>query len=741
YEKTVAKTPAQFVETEYTAPTPIHVAMSTRRLGVRGESKYHYVDLMLNDLPPSQQQQQQQSAMPSRTANGSKSHNRFAPMVYESGIGANTVKGYVPSHGIASGQYKGDKLDIMHRKGNSMVAQRISQSEPCQSSAAYQQGSLLPSSRQFSQYGFNRDCPCNLSNLDPSDSIPKQDPLLKESQIMIDRMLRFSTSSSASQDIPQSTENETLQIPDIHQHLPPGTDSDAADALSALYRTHCISAIDNFRYCKEKNLLRQFTALAGTLTVPVHKLFVQPCLVDWIEECDWLMYQKMLAFVIPLTTQVVPDPVLNAFASISRGLVDHIRTALKTHPEHVSKARLVPAMVFCHLLRRFLDVNQAANAAAAWLCHSDNRSKMWEEYDALISAEEVVAKAKIPGCSIDAAMAIISKGAKMLLTPLATDELAGVAGFYDNQLDESGSANDNDGFAGGMDLLSGLSSPPTMLLENPFPDRWTAFVQRLPQLFTNHPAQCILDKVENSWSAILHRLTLGGAQSFSAWWMAKVFFVEMISWQAEKEGFLQSWPSRLRRDHAQMTMSDGVIRHDELPDTTQAAINNLEKNATTTTCAQGGGLGSMMTDLTHGHTHPSPGGYNSVHSGATSNGSNKNLNGNDLLVDMNGNITTIASSDPPSNFAAAAAQTQQSSILNANANVTVVSNAVTAHHIDSNSGNDDSAIDLGDDSVLQHAGSAAGACDTGDGDCTPSREMRKYITSDPADADGDIVVV
>ncbi|MCK6010329.1 hypothetical protein KMY64_26820, partial [Klebsiella pneumoniae] len=104
----------------------------------------------------------------------------------------------------------------------------------------------------------------------------------------------------------------------------------------------------------------------------MQKLLTHPDLALWIKECDWLMYQKMIAFVAPLTTQVVPKLVLDAFSSISHKLTSHIAETSKAQPAHVSLARLIPANIFCSLLRHMLDVNQSANAAAAWLCHPDN---------------------------------------------------------------------------------------------------------------------------------------------------------------------------------------------------------------------------------------------------------------------------------------------------------------------------------------------------------------------------------
>lgn len=174
---------------------------------------------------------------------------------------------------------------------------------------------------------------------------------------MIHQMLHLPSAEGTSVD------NDSFQLPDIRGYLPGNTDTKVAAALAALYRSHCISVIDSFRYCKERNLLRYFSAFHGTLTVPVQKLLIHPNLAPWIKECDWLMYQKMIAFVAPLTTQVVPKLVLDAFSSISQRLTAHIGETFKAQPAHVTLARLIPAHIFCNLLRHMLDVNQSANAA------------------------------------------------------------------------------------------------------------------------------------------------------------------------------------------------------------------------------------------------------------------------------------------------------------------------------------------------------------------------------------------
>ena len=58
---------------------------------------------------------------------------------------------------------------------------------------------------------------------------------------MIHEMLQFPSVDNSFVD------NEAFQLPDIHGYLPTNSDLKVAEALAALYRSHCISVIDSFR--------------------------------------------------------------------------------------------------------------------------------------------------------------------------------------------------------------------------------------------------------------------------------------------------------------------------------------------------------------------------------------------------------------------------------------------------------------------------------------------------------------
>ncbi|KAJ5126405.1 uncharacterized protein N7443_009445 [Penicillium atrosanguineum] len=475
--------------------------VQTRRLGVRGESKYHYVDLSV--IEEKQQKPVPQVApnphvpagVPERPASGMRS------------------RGYEGSPSVPPGSADGRFS--------------VSLPPPTADTAVFPSPTTSFAPR-FPANSTPSGCSCQGQSPSAAEAMITPDNVGQQAGKMIHQMLQFPTD-----EVP-AVDNDALILPDIRGYLPVNTDPKVAEALAALYRSHCISVIDSFRFCKERNLLKYFSAFHGTLTVPVQKLLTHPNLAPWIKECDWLMYQKMIAFVAPLTTQVVPKVVLDAFSSISHKLCAHIAETFKTHPSHVSIARLIPAHIFSNLLKHMLDVNQAANAAAAWLCHPDNRNQMWYDFKTLVDPKEMITKANIPACSQKATEQILKHDIRALLTPLTdADNTPGLPFFAKPDL-----AEDLEAHLLPVDTASGE--------DYNFPDKWVSFILNLPAVFAHHRSQCIIEKIDALWDRVLHRLTLGGAASFSAWWMTKVFFHEMMVWQAEKGGFMRSTANSLQ---------------------------------------------------------------------------------------------------------------------------------------------------------------------------------------------------
>ncbi|KAL8679238.1 MAG: hypothetical protein Q9186_004480 [Xanthomendoza sp. 1 TL-2023] len=330
------------------------------------------------------------------------------------------------------------------------------------------------------------------------------------------------------------SDDEVIVLPSVHGFTPMGTDPDTAEALAALYRTHCISVIDSFRFCKERMLWHHFTSFHGTLTVPVQKLFAHPSMAPWIKECDWLMYQKMVRFVSPLALQVVPIRVIDTFRAISTRLATHLTLTFQSHPQHVRDAKLGPATVFAGLLDRLLRVNATAHAAANMLTNDANRDQMWHDWVLYVKPLKV-AESSLPGVGYQRTLRILATEMRHLLGPLRTSTYGGMDVIYTETLAEVHSSNSGHGHPNIHD-----SSTEGVL------DRWTNFLQTLPSLFPRADARTLLHCAGAVSSAALRDITIAQALSFGSWWVTKTWVDEMLLWMAEKGGFMEHTPDTMR---------------------------------------------------------------------------------------------------------------------------------------------------------------------------------------------------
>lgn len=347
----------------------IFPGITTRRLGIRGESKYHYVDLDLieedADDPDS----------PGLDEIGGPGQPPFP----RSQLPPDTAEFPTPSVSFEPGRHHLDASSKREAKGHL----------------------FLDRDKRSITHGPSR------SN-------------------MICRQLKFPTYSEKA-----FPDNAPIELPDLQKYLPPGTDNDTAKALRALYRSHCISIIDCVRYCKEKSFWHHFSSLHGTLTLPVQKLLAHPNIAPWIRECDWLMYQKLIQYVSPLALQVLPNLIISTFQSIADNLGKHIRQVFQQHPQYVQDAKLGPATIFASLLNRLLRVNAASHAAAHILSNDATRDQMWHDW-VLHVRPQAIAESCLPGVGYSRCIQILAGEIRALLSPLTMTDIDGIQQVYVN---------------------------------------------------------------------------------------------------------------------------------------------------------------------------------------------------------------------------------------------------------------------------------------------------------------------
>lgn len=363
---------------------------------------------------------------------------------------------------------------------------------------------------------------------------------------MIRRQLKFPT-----QQEPPYAHNEPIELPNMTDYLPEGTDRDASGALVALYRTHCISVIDCFRFCKERMFWHHFTSFHGTLTVPVQKLLAHPKIAVWIRECDWLMYQKMVRFVSPLALQVMPPKVIDTFRSISVKLVQHISSTFQNHPHHVRDAKIGPAAIFAGLIDRLLRVNATAHAAANMLTNDANRDQMWHDWICFVKPTGVV-ESTLPCHGYSRTLQILLLEVGELLGPLRSISYQGMQPVFINAQADPG-PNYKPLVYNELDD----SSTSGVL------DRWTAFLHDLPSRFPEVDARQLIWIVGEVSSACIRDITMAQALSFGSWWVTKVWVDEMLRWIAEKGGFLEAGPSSTNMRPKKRTASYAGFEDDD----------------------------------------------------------------------------------------------------------------------------------------------------------------------------------
>ncbi|KAK3685019.1 RFX DNA-binding domain-containing protein [Podospora appendiculata] len=455
--------------------------LKTRRLGVRGESKYHYVNFTLTEEQPELRETPSHPQVPlgentSFTQNFNTLPNNSTSIRSERAIFPNPDGGQQPQ------QSQQQQQQQHHHRQDAQVVRN----------------------HHFSHSLYNQP---QVSSFDQ----------LHNTMSKTEQKLCFAADTGES-----FQQSDPLLLPRIEPFLPAGTDPDAAKSLAALYRSHCTSLVECIRYCKEKTFFHLFTSFQGTLTMPVQKLFGNIAIAPWIEECDFVLYQRMMRIVAGLTLQVVPKPVLDTLRSISEKLVPHIRESFQGQPLHVVRAKEAPATIFAGLLDRALRVNLTAHAAANMLSNPANRDLMYMEWFSMINIRKVAES--IPSRAMDDVVTLLLNEMRDLLDPVNIPweieclTLQGEVAMRNGRQPQEGNPDD--------------SSASNVL------DRWVTFLRSLPGHFPYASHTDIVWCVQRLSTAVMRDLTIAQGKSFGSWWVTKCWIDEMIQFLAEQGGFM-----------------------------------------------------------------------------------------------------------------------------------------------------------------------------------------------------------
>ncbi|OTB06116.1 hypothetical protein M426DRAFT_118482 [Hypoxylon sp. CI-4A] len=443
--------------------------LRTRRLGVRGESKYHYVNFTMIDDEPEIRAPPIQPAIP---------FPESTPF----------------PQSFSAPQSQSPALNA--------------QNSALPSPTLVQHSDMHTAPRTTSARGYSLYNQPDVNNIDQLDSTSSKTVL----------PLAF---PDEEEQINQAT---TIILPDIQPFLPGGTDPDAAKSLTALYRSHCTSLVECIRFCKEKTFFHLYTSFQGTLTMPVQKLFSHPGIALWIEECDFMLYQRMMQIISVLLLQVVPRSVLDTFRNISERLVLHIRDSYQGQPRHVVEAKEAPAAIFANLLDRALRVNLTAHAAANMISNSANRDQMYRDWITMVRIRKVAEC--IPTKGMDDVVKVLLNEIRDLVNPTDVPWDVECLTLY-----------------GDVAIRNGRDTQPTEQEEGSAEwvlERWSTFLKSLPRRFPYATPADIVDGVQRVGTEVMRDLTMSQGKSFGAWWVTKCWLDEMVAFLAEYGGLLRT---------------------------------------------------------------------------------------------------------------------------------------------------------------------------------------------------------
>ncbi|CAK7901944.1 transcriptional regulator Rfx1p [[Candida] anglica] len=171
-----------------------------------------------------------------------------------------------------------------------------------------------------------------------------------------------------------------LNLPPIYPYLPPNSDYDIADTLYSLYRVHCTTIFDSLRFMQTKKLFSAFSNFTAILTAPILKLYVSAFVLEWIQKCDSVMYRGMTKMLTKLHLQSVPEDVLQRLKEIAAQYVENLSQSLQKVPKHFLAMKLQGAQQFVKVLNRLIRVVETGQFAARILNNSVEKQAMLNDW-------------------------------------------------------------------------------------------------------------------------------------------------------------------------------------------------------------------------------------------------------------------------------------------------------------------------------------------------------------------------
>lgn len=295
---------------------------------------------------------------------------------------------------------------------------------------------------------------------------------------------------------------QPFTLPSIQAYLTndADVDDDIADTLHSLYRVHCMSIFEAFRFMQVEKLLSSFASFCGILTSPVFRLYTSSKLIEWVRACDLALYRAMMKMLTRLQLQPVPDEIMTPLQEFAAEYCNRLSAELQTRfPADFVHMKMVAARQFVAILRRFARCIELGSSAAKVLSSSTERALMLSDW-LRVDTHEIILR-EVP-CAPDN---------MQLFDEIFNDRIIKLFEEESPQADKL--------------KASGLAPYAAFFLELP-----SRFPQTSPWLFS---LVC-----SNLLTTCLREMSLAGGQSFGSWWVFRCWADEFVMWFFELGHYL-----------------------------------------------------------------------------------------------------------------------------------------------------------------------------------------------------------
>lgn len=331
-------------------------------------------------------------------------------------------------------------------------------------------------------------------------------------------------------------EPQPFELPQIYDYLPDDADAEIQDTLVQSYYMHCVELIEAVASMKIRHFVSLNQSFYHTLSPEVQQLLSTPSLATWVQKVDLGTYQQITKILTPLCHQVIPPEIFVTLRNLSMTLLPNIHQSLASYAPHLLQAKLIPAGQFASLLARLLRVNETAHAAARFLTNSADRELMRMDWIRFVDPKAVSHRELSCG---EEEVVVILDDILNLLGPSKSNRGASTVQGSPTPLKTNGDHSElMDGIEAMEQTTAGHSNGSATSGTEPVLDLWSNFLSSLPHRFPTIEPRLFLLCMGAVESSVLRDITVAGGEGFGALWVVRCWVDEMMRFLCERGGFL-----------------------------------------------------------------------------------------------------------------------------------------------------------------------------------------------------------